>query len=233
MSGAMAALDKMDTRLVGGHSFESHEFGLGFSVNALTDEQTLWKKSGMRLGDKLILTKPLGSGVLFAADMRHKAKGRWVNSAVNEMLVSNRAAMQVFRSVGINACTDVTGFGLAGHLSEMLDSSAVSAQVYLDTIPLFDGVESLIQAGFQSSLYEQNRSSGSVETTLDDEKHWRIKSLYDPQTCGGLLASVDSNRADDCLADLKQAGVTHACIIGEVIEAGNENQLIALASAAI
>jgi selenide, water dikinase len=233
MSGALAALDKMDARLVGGHSLESHEFGLGFSVNALTDEPILWKKSGMRVGDKIILTKPLGSGVLFAADMRNQAKGRWIKSAVDEMLISNRDAMQVFRSVGINACTDVTGFGLAGHLSEMLDSSDVSVRLNLDTIPLFEGIEPLIQAGFQSSLFEQNKSPGSVNLTGVDEQDWRVNTLFDPQTCGGLLASVDATRADDCLVDLKQAGVTYASIIGEVIQSDNGNQIIAVASAAI
>ena len=133
MAGATAVLREAGVPLVGGHTSEGAELGLGFSVNGRI-EQARVRKSGLRAGDRLILTKPVGTGTLFAADMRHLARGRWIEAAVTSMVRSNRQAACCVLRHGATACTDVTGFGLAGHLVEMLRASAVYAEIDLGAV---------------------------------------------------------------------------------------------------
>jgi selenide,water dikinase len=217
MSGALKVLNEADTALVGGHTGEGSELSLGFSVNGLADREHLMRKGGMRPGDRLILTKPLGTGTLFAADMRRKAKGRWIDEALASMIQSNRNAATCLRSYAATGCTDVTGFGLLGHLVEMTKPSEVDAEIFLDSLPLLDGAIETVRLGFLSSLQPQNvrlrRAIGNVETCAGDE---RLPLIFDPQTAGGLLASVPADKTEACLVALKQLGYSRAAIVGVV-----------------
>ena len=121
--GANAVFGEARTNLAGGHTSECPEVALGFVINGLADKDGLLRKRGLRESDVLILTKALGTGVLFAAEMRLAAKGRWIEGAVESMLESSRDAARILREHGAHACTDITGFGLAGHLVEMLEAS--------------------------------------------------------------------------------------------------------------
>jgi selenide,water dikinase len=217
MAGALKVLNEAQTALVGGHTSEGAELAMGFAVNGLADPGRLLRKGGMRPGDRLILTKPLGTGTLFAADMRGKAKGRWIEAALASMVQSSRAAALCVHQHGATACTDVTGFGLLGHLVEMTRPSGVEAELVLSALPLLDGALDTVRLGILSSLQPQNvrlrRAVRDVTTVARDE---RFPLMFDPQTAGGLLASVPSDQADDCLAALRQLGYGHAAIIGTV-----------------
>jgi len=231
MSGAVEALRENHTVLIGGHSTEASEMGFGLSVNGFAEAGQLLLKSGMRRGDCLVLTKPLGTGVLFAADMRRKAKGRWVDAALEYMLISNRDAAHCLRRHGATACTDVTGFGLVGHLYEMTRTSEVAVEIDLRQLPIMEGVPEAIDQGIFSSLQPQNmRIKHAIEDTANMAKLAQYALLFDPQTAGGLLASLPADKANTCLDDLRASGYAQAAIIGQVIESFDITRKIRLSS---
>lgn len=223
MSGAVSVLNEARCALVGGHTGEGSELALGFAINGLTDENLagVLTKSGMCPGDVLILTKPIGTGTLFAAHARLKARGRWIDAALESMQVSNRAAMPCLLAHGATACTDLTGFGLLGHLVEMTRPSGVDAELDLNALPLLDGAAECVAAGVVSSLQPANlrlrRALRNQEEAVD---HPNYPLLFDPQTAGGLLAGVPAATADACLAALHDAGYPHAVRIGRVLSQG-------------
>ena len=219
MSGALDVLNASNTALVGGHSSEGAELSFGLSVTGLADREQVMRKSGMLAGDVLILTKALGTGTLFAADMRLKAKGRWIDSALQSMLLSNQAAGFCMHRHGATACTDVTGFGLLGHLVEMTRSSGKSVELNLDDLPILDGALEMIETGIFSSLQEQNvrlRRAIKDPGKLTGHKHFPL--LFDPQTSGGLLAAIPAENAEACLSELKELGYPVSVVIGKVTD---------------
>jgi selenide,water dikinase len=217
MAGALEVLNTAHTALVGGHSSEGAELSFGLAISGLAERSALLRKGGMRPGEVLILTKPLGTGTLFAADMRHKAKGRWIDAAIESMLVSNQAAAQCLHRYGASACTDVTGFGLLGHLVEMIRPVKVDVDLDLDALPVLDGALETIHMGIFSSLQPENvRLRRAIQDLDAASKHERYPILFDPQTAGGLLASLPSDRAKACLEELHRLGYTEARIIGQV-----------------
>ncbi len=236
MSGALAVLNASNTALVGGHSSEGAELSFGLSVTGLADRDQVMRKSGMQTGDVLILTKALGTGTLFAADMRLKAKGRWIDAALKSMLLSNQAAGFCMHDHGATACTDVTGFGLLGHLVEMTRSSEKSVELNLDALPVLDGALEMIETGIFSSLQEQNirlrraikDPKGNEGKKLREHKHFPL--LFDPQTSGGLLAAIPADKADACLAELKDLGYPISVIIGKVTDDSESLENVTLIS---
>ena len=219
MAGAVKVLNAAGCALVGGHTGEGAELALGFAINGLIDEQMsgVMRKGGMQPGDVLLLTKPIGTGTLFAAHARHAAKGRWIEAAVRSMVLSNQSGAQVLRQHGATACTDLTGFGLLGHLVEMTRPSGVDAELQLSALPLLDGAVACVQAGIVSSLQPANvrlrRALRNGEAFAQDP---RYPLLFDPQTAGGLLASVPAAKADACVQALREAGYTHTAVIGRI-----------------
>ncbi|PPR12282.1 MAG: Selenide, water dikinase [Alphaproteobacteria bacterium MarineAlpha11_Bin1] len=219
MTGAMEILNDTNCALVGGHTSEGPELSLGFAVNGLIDKDKIMRKGGLCPGDKLIVTKPIGTGTLFAADMRHKAKGRWIASAIDHMVMSNRLGAECLVEYGSRAATDITGFGLLGHLVEMVRASAVDVVLNLDAVPLMEGAEETAKAGILSSLQPQNvRLRRAVVNLEEAGKNARYPLIFDPQTAGGLLASLPSENADACVNKLKELGYSRTTIIGEVVE---------------
>ena len=156
MAGAMEILEDAGAALVGGHTSEGSELSLGFAINGLIDRDQVMRKGGLTPGDKIILTKPVGTGTLFAADMRHKAKGRWITAALDSMVQSNHQGAECLVRHNAHACTDVTGFGLLGHLVEMVRASEVDVTLELGAIPFLDGAEETVRDGIVSSLQPQN-----------------------------------------------------------------------------
>jgi selenide,water dikinase len=232
MAGAVEVLNQHDTALAGGHTAEGAELVFGLVVNGLADPNRLLRKGGIRPGDRLVLTKPLGTGTLLAAEMRGQAKAAWVESALASMLRSNREGGQCFLRHHARACTDVTGFGLLGHLVEMIQPSPdVAVELTLEAVPILEGVLATIRAGILSSLQPQNlRLRHAIRNTEEAVAHERYPVLFDPQTAGGLLASVPAADAAACLAELKQLGYTDAAIIGIVTSKAGEEPPITISS---
>ena len=222
MAGANAVLREADCALVGGHTSEGAELALGFAINGLVARDKALQKAGMRPGDALVLTKPVGTGTLLAADMRGKAKARWVFGAIAHMCRSNREAAAVLARCGARAATDVTGFGLLGHLVEMVRASDVDVELALDRIPVLDGARETVRRGVFSSLQPQNvRLRRAIRELEAIAAHPDYPLLFDPQTAGGLLAAVPASRAQTCVAELERAGYAQAVVIGYVLPRGD------------
>jgi selenide,water dikinase len=218
MTGANEIMCEAGCALVGGHTSEGAELSLGFAVNGLIDRGKVLRKGGLEPGDALILTKPLGTGTLLAADMRGSAKARWVMGAIEHMIRSNRSAARILAEHGVRAVTDVTGFGLLGHLVEMVRASDVDATLALEALPLLDGVAETMAMGIFSSLQPQNvRLRRAIRDFEAVGRHPRYPVLFDPQTAGGLLASLPEDRAGACMTALCAAGYPAAAIIGRVL----------------
>lgn len=231
MAGAALALREAGAKLVGGHTSEGAELGLGFAVHGRVNPGRVLRKAGLQPGDRLILTKALGTGTLFAADMRHRARGRWIASAVVSMLQSNRDAARALLAHSVTACTDVTGFGLLGHLVEMLKASNVDAEIELETLPILDGAEQTVRAGILSSLQPQNvRLRRVVVNPPDATAEPRFALLFDPQTSGGLLAAVPEVEAEACVSDLRARGYLVSSIIGTVTPKSDRAEMVTLGS---
>ena len=233
MAGAVSVLNEAGCALVGGHTGEGAELALGFAINGLIDESLagLLTKGTLRPGDVLILTKPIGTGTLFAAHARLQARGRWIDAALESMQISNRAAVPILRTHGASACTDLTGFGLLGHLVEMTKPSGVDAEIDLDALPILDGAAECAAAGVVSSLQPANlRLRRALRNQADATGHPNYALIFDPQTAGGLLAAVPGERADACLAHLRAAGYPRAKRIGRVLEQGDAVEPIILSS---
>jgi selenide,water dikinase len=231
MAGAVSVLNEAGCALVGGHTGEGSELALGFAINGLIDENLagMLTKGGMRPGDVLILTKPIGTGTLFAAHARLKARGRWIDAALESMQISNRAAMPCLTAHGATACTDLTGFGLLGHLVEMTKPSGVDAELDLNALPLLAGAAECVAAGVLSSLQPANlRLRRALANQEEAARHPNYPLLFDPQTAGGLLASVPADQADACLAALRTTGYPHATRIGRVLPQGEALEPIRL-----
>jgi len=232
MSGALQTLRDAGCVLVGGHTAEAQELAIGFAVNGLIDESlaTLTRKSGLIPGDVLILTKPLGVGTLLVAREALAAQGLWMDQAISSMLQSNQAAAQCLRDFGARACTDVTGFGLLGHLSEMTRASGVDARLRLDAVPALAGALDCLAAGHRSSLHSGNARVAALIADYDQvARDPRVALLFDPQTSGGLIAGVPAHRADACVSALHALGYQGAACIGEVQPGSDEAQPIRFA----
>ena len=231
MTGAVEVLNEAGCALVGGHTGEGRELALGFAVNGLIDDDgaSVMRKGGMRPGDVLVLTKPIGTGTLFAAHARLEARGRWIDAALASMCQSNRLGAQCLREHGATACTDLTGFGLLGHLLEMTRPSGVDAELDLSALPVLEGAEETSAAGILSSLQPANvRLRRALRNQEQAAHHPRYPLLFDPQTAGGLLASVPVQRVDACLGALRALGYKHAAAIGRVLSQGDALEPISL-----
>ena len=206
MGAAHDVFAEAGASVVGGHSSMGSELTVGFSVTGLLDRAPITLAGG-KPGDVLILTKPIGSGVVLAGEMQGKAAGPDVLACWASMSVPQGTAAAVLAPAA-HAMTDVTGFGLAGHLWNICGSSGTGAELSLDAVPILSGAEALSENGVRSTLFAQNRAT--LEVVVDGAEGPRADLLFDPQTAGGLLAAVDAAAADTVLADLAEAGVRAA-----------------------
>ena len=204
--------------LVGGHSVDDAELKYGLSVTGTVHPDKLVTNTGARVGDKLILTKPLGTGIINTAIKAGRANEELTEKVTRCMATLNKKASEIMQEIGVDACTDITGFGLLGHSVQLAESSQVGIEFHLDAIPYFAEVIDFSQQGLCPGGLSRNKDyySGNVEITSEIAQHIQ-DILFDPQTSGGLLICLEAQKAELLLNRLQQASVVDAAIIGEVV----------------
>ena len=214
-------LDKMreaEVVLVGGHSIEDQELKYGLSVTGLIHPDKVLTNTGARVGDRIILTKPLGTGIINTAQKGGMADSQVVQRAIEIMTELNRKAAEVMKEFTVHACTDVTGFGLLGHLCEMLGKEKIGIRISLDAVPVLPKAEEYAAMGLVPGGAHRNRDF--YKSKVEGAKACPpalLDLLYDPQTSGGLLIAVAAEDVAGLLRSLQKAGVKDACIIAEVV----------------
>jgi len=224
LAGALEEFSAVSCKLTGGHSMQGAEMSVGFTVNGVPAQgKSLLGKRGLRAGDSLVLTKPLGTGALFAAHMQLAADGRHIQQAIDSMLLSNAVAARLALSHGASACTDVTGFGMLGHLLEMLESN-FSARVNLGAVPFLEGALESVRAGIVSTAQEVNATALARVSLEGENDASRVQLLCDPQTSGGLLLGLAGQDCESFCRAMAAEGHT-ASIIGEVVASSNGKRI--------
>lgn len=204
--------------LLGGHSIDDVELKYGLSVTATVHPDRLVTNSGARPGDKVILTKPLGAGIISTALKAGQADETAVAMITRSMLTLNDKASSLMVKAGVRACTDITGFGFIGHVSQLAQNSGVGISIDSAALPIFAGARELARRGFCPGGLQRNREFYSASAKISPGVPSEVQDvLYDPQTSGGLFICVAAGKADGLLAQMKQAGVSDAAIIGEVV----------------
>ena len=217
MAGAVEEFNRMNAAIVGGHSIEGPRTTIGFTVlGSQIGDPVI--KGGLQPGDQLILTKAIGTGVLLAAWMQCKMPATCYLPLMDSMLQSNEVALMLCDKFPISALTDVTGFGLAGHLVELMTASAVDVKLDIDAINLLPGVVELVDAGIESTLAPDNRTMlGRVDSTGFDPTPTKFAPLFDPQTGGGLLLGIQESHVEEVITFLQQHDLHNTAVVGQVI----------------
>jgi len=213
LAGGLEALVEAGCALLGGHSIEDPEPKLGYAVTGLVDPDKAWRNNTLRPGGALILTKPIGTGLVNMALRAECASPEAQAAAHRAMGTLNKAAAEVLARFHVQACTDVTGFGLAGHAAEMAAGDVCGLAIRFSQVPLLPGVEEYASMGLIPEGTYRNRE-GRLHCIAGDPSPLALDLLFDPQTSGGLLAAVDGGDAHAVLGALREAGVP-AWIIGE------------------
>jgi selenide, water dikinase len=214
--GGLDKLNEAGAALLGGHTVRDPEVKFGYAVTGTIDPDRIWANAGARVGDRLILTKRLGTGIVGTAIKNKRAPQALVDQAVTSMTTLNKISARVLREFGdaVHACTDVTGFSLIGHASEMAAASGVTVVLDARSLPLFDGVLEIAEQNTSGGL-NTNRAHFSPGLRVGAVAPELVTVCFDPQTSGGLLASVDAGRAEAIAAALREAG-SNAAIIGSI-----------------
>jgi selenide, water dikinase len=215
LAGVRAALDPLGVSLVGGHTTQGGELYVGLAITGDLDGEPL-RASGLAPGQRLVLTKPLGSGVLLAADMRGLLRGTQLMPLYQGLARANADAARVAREFGATGCTDVSGFGLAGHLAALARASGVSARLFASSLPAWPGARELLARGVRSTYHEQNERGRAEIAAAPGVAASDRELCFDPQTSGGLLFGVDPARAAEAVRALREAGDRDAAVIGAV-----------------
>jgi selenide,water dikinase len=218
----LGGLDKMreaEVLLVGGHSVEDDELKYGLSVTGIIYPDKVLFNRGARAGDKLILTKPLGTGIINTALKGEMADDDLVSKSIECMLTLNKKAAELMTEfTDIHTCTDVTGFGFLGHACEMIEGSDVGMIVHSSSVPYFQEIQELVEMGMVPGGLHRNRDfrMHMIEVGTDCSE-WMVDILFDPQTAGGLLFSLPSQQAEELLKKMHDEGIKEAAIVGEVV----------------
>ncbi len=217
LRGGMDTLQEAGVVLLGGHSINDEEAKFGFAVTGIVDEAALVTNAGARPGDMLILTKPLGTGIISLAERIGKASRRSVKTAQSAMSSLNKAASQIMVAHNATACTDVTGFGLIGHLARIVIESKVTAEIWFANLPLLPNVMDYVAQDIFSGANERNAEYSAGRTQFGRGVTEKMKAvLFDAQTSGGLLVTVPAKSANVFIRDLRNAGVKDAQIVGVI-----------------
>lgn len=216
LRGGLSAMDEAGVCLVGGHTVEDHQLKYGLAVTGLVDPDRVIRNNTPRPGDRLILTKPLGSGIISTAVKGEFASPEQVAEAISWMSILNRAPAELMVACGASAATDVTGFGLIGHACEMAGSGDVSLQIRLEDVPLMKSLAALVADGMVPAGCYRNRDYYRAHVSMAGVADDELLPLYDPQTSGGLLIALPLAAVDDF--QVKAAATGQFVVqIGEVV----------------
>ena len=225
-AGGMSVLQECGVALLGGHTVQDSEIKFGYAVTGLVSPSAVWTNAGARVGDVLVLTKPVGTGVIATAAKFGRTDEETLAGAMASMQRTNRAAAEALLALPglVHGCTDVTGFGLAGHACELATASGVTIELTLADVPLLPGARALALGNKTGGLVNNRAHFGRAieEGELPADL---LALAFDPQTSGGLLASIEAAHAGEALAALEAAGV-HAAIVGRVAPQSGERRVM-------
>jgi selenide,water dikinase len=217
LKGGIDKMMEAGVTLVGGHSIDDAELKYGLSVTGIVHPKRLVTNAGAKVGDKIILTKPLGTGIISTALKAGKASQETIAKVTKYMATLNKKASELMQELEVHACTDITGFGFLGHTCQLAQNSQVGMKISSDSVPVFTEVENFAKAGLCPGGLKRNREFYGKMVEFSKQIPAYIKDiLFDPQTSGGLLISLPSEEADLLVGRLKKAGITEAAIVGKV-----------------
>ncbi len=217
IAGGLDKITESGAVLAGGHSIDDDEPKYGLSVNGVVHPDKVWANKGAQPGDVLILTKKIGSGVLFNANLKGWVSDETMELCLKTITTLNKTAAEVLSGFTVHAATDITGFGLAGHTLEIAQGSGVTIQLTPSTVPLFPQAAEMYERGVTTGMNGPNRGSVEPDTEFDSDMTEAQRELFiDPQTSGGLLACVPESEAAEAVVKLRQAGIADATIVGSV-----------------
>jgi len=219
LKGGFDKMSEAGVLLIGGHSVDDREIKYGLSVTGTVHPRKILANRGSRPGDRLVLTKPLGTGVVATAVKADMASRQAQEKVIRSMNTLNRVPAEIMEGFAVHACTDITGFGLLGHACEMIENTAAGIVVYASRVPVFE--EALEYAGMgliPGGAYRNEKFRQTLVDTEGEIDDDRMKLMFDPQTSGGLLISLEAGEAEKLLAELHAHGIAEAAIIGEITE---------------
>jgi len=226
MRGGLETLNKYGVTLIGGHSVDSEQIMFGYSVTGVIDPHKIATNSGARTGDVIILTKPIGTGVISTGIKFEKTTPEIAASSVATMLTPGKHAAEAMREFGVKGATDVTGFALLGHAWEMARASKVTIMIEPGKVPLLDGALELATAGVITGADKTNREYVSNDIEIDESVTKEMRRLlYDPQTAGGMLIAISPKLARDLLSRLRE-NYPRANVIGRVTDLGSNSIVV-------
>jgi selenide,water dikinase len=217
LSGGQSKIEESGARLCGGHSIQDDEPKYGLSVTGFVEEDRVVRNAGAKAGDALVLTKPLGIGILTTALKRDLVSELQIEEEIEAAARLNKDAGEALREVPVSAATDVTGFGFLGHLSEMLEASGVGAVVRRGDVPVWERAIPLASEGCYPGGLKSNREYLAGRVLADGVEDQDLLPLFDPQTSGGLLISVPADRSESLTNALQKRG-TPGSVVGEIVE---------------
>ena len=219
LAGGLDKMREAGVTLLGGHSVEDNELKYGLSVTGIIHPERVVQNTGARVGDKLILTKPLGVGIINTALKGGMVDEITVDKAVQCMAALNSKASELMMKTGVNACTDITGFGLLGHSCEMIEGTKVGMVIYSAEVPYFAEAKGLAEMGLIPGGLHRNRDFRAHMVEVSEQvPAYLADILFDPQTSGGLLISISADRAPELLGRMHEEGISEAAVIGEIVD---------------
>jgi selenide, water dikinase len=228
IQGGLDKLTEAGTLLVGGHSIEDNELKYGLSITGLVHPQRVLTKRGLRPGDRLVLTKPLGTGIVNTAIKAGMAPPALVERVTRLMAALNRTAAEIMVRFDVHACTDVTGFGFLGHLAEMVSGSGTGVRIYAHQVPMIpEALDFALMGLIPAGAYKNKAFREPMITFAEEVARERRDVLYDPQTSGGLLIGVSARQAAALVSELHASGIDAAAEIGEVLSGPEERIWVA------
>jgi selenide,water dikinase len=218
--GGLEKIHEAGVTLVGGHSVEDDEPKYGLSVTGIIHPQKVLRNNSARPADKLILTKAIGTGIVSTALKGGEAPEKLLRRSIQTMTTLNRQAAELMVATpGVHACTDITGFGFLGHACEMIEGSKTGLRIFSSAVPVFEDIRDLIDEGYlPGGLYRNKNFRMPMIEVKKNVPDWLLDLLFDPQTSGGLLISIEAREAEGLVKRMRDAGVTDAAIVGEVVK---------------